>query len=183
MAQEFREQVHGNQTWPIDAVELVGDPDLFIGRTDMLFAAARISTQQHEGCLLPERADLPRRDVSYWTTKNDRGGMAILTDRFVVDTAADRQQREVDNARRLHEYELARLGAGATPVYKPAPTRFSKASAIFWVGPFDGAHTLRGNFVTRSCSNGDSPQPPPPDLLPEIVANESLLMQMGYRTP
>lgn len=48
-----------------------------------------------QGCLTPSDADLPHRQVQYWTTPNDRGGAALVSDWSVASPAGGIGQPEV----------------------------------------------------------------------------------------
>jgi hypothetical protein len=183
MPPELRAKPTGDLRAAVDAVELVAPPGAVSGRSQMQFVVARFGTRQKDGCLLPETPGLPRRQVEYWTTKNDRGGMAVIYDHVTIDQDSVEKAMLRRREERMREYELARAAGNELPLptYEAPPRRFALSSVIFWRGPFEGAKTLRGNFVPRLCAEVETPPRAPADIQPSVVASDSLLILLGYR--
>lgn len=179
--EKSRANTLGDRHATVDAVEIVAQPGAVEGSARIKETVARFGTRQQDGCLVPLGNAVPRRTVSYWRTKNDRGGMAVLTDYIVPDTVAQRQEREEARLRIQREAELALRGAGPVQRPPPAPKPVSLASVIFWAGRFDGSTTLRGNFIGQPCEEVSEAPGAPKALVATMAADESLFVQLGYR--
>jgi hypothetical protein len=178
---DMRKRELGDLATEVDGVELVGPPGSFTGSREMGAIAAGFGTRAREGCVIPNTPGLPRRNVEYWVSRKDRGGMAVLYDYSTVDVEADRVARAREIARWRREYELAMASGTEVPRLTQPPKRFRLASVIFWRGTFDGANTLRQNFIPKLCAEVEASPPAPLALRGEIAAAESLLITLGYR--
>ncbi|MDB4906568.1 MAG: hypothetical protein JWO05_1352 [Gemmatimonadetes bacterium] len=69
----------GDEDARVDAVEVVGNSgsDQAMVMTDL---AMLFRGMPKDGCIAPATEETPYRRVQYWTTANNRGGVALITD-------------------------------------------------------------------------------------------------------
>jgi hypothetical protein len=110
----------------IDAVEIVStDPSASAQLTEAFIMVWHNTPR--DGCLsTSEEGHL--RDVHVWSTANNRGGVALITD-FRTTPASS-----------------------TTPASYMAPSTPSLTSVLAFSGKFEGGRTLRGNYTDASCS-------------------------------
>jgi hypothetical protein len=102
------------------------------------------------GCISPSREGMPYREVQYWTTKNDRGGIAILSD-WITKPAETGPDTTYAAAMRAEQMRSEGFTVEVPKItYKgPPPVVWSM---LFWTGPFRGQYTLRADFEPRPCN-------------------------------
>lgn len=105
----------------VDAVELLSMRGTYRGEVMAQLAGLFRGAPPKLGCITPSREGMPYRDVQYWTTKNDRGGAAFMSDWSIMPRAP--------------------VTAKSAAVW----------SMLFWTGPFRGQYTLRGDFQPKPC--------------------------------
>jgi hypothetical protein len=76
---EARRKPIGDDDARVEAVELVSVRSSVIP-TVMFDLGVVFRSNPKDGCIVPSTDEMPYRQVQYWTTRNDRGGVALITD-------------------------------------------------------------------------------------------------------
>lgn len=74
-----RAQPIGDEDARVEAVELVGNQGMDQGAV-MSDLGIVFRNMPKDGCIAPVSEEMPYRRAQYWTTPNDRGGVALITD-------------------------------------------------------------------------------------------------------
>jgi hypothetical protein len=177
-----------------------GDPEAKIVAVELVSTKEPLSSYQIPGkmpyrsgpiagCVFSHRPGLePLRKVEVWRTKNDEGGVAIISGISKKDTLAGKlaKQRYIDSVNLAREQE-AQVAATSTsprirsmssnsyvPYYYQQDPKFNVWSVLVWNGKLDGPKTMRSDFELRGCSDLGHPEPPA-EYLPMFAATDSLL--------
>jgi hypothetical protein len=74
-----REKADANDDAPVEAIELVSTRSDALTQV-MIDLGIVFRRAPKDGCIIPISEEMPYRRVQYWTTRNDLGGVALVTD-------------------------------------------------------------------------------------------------------